>query len=98
MFLYGPISVMFMVDYVTRSVDTGRGVLGAIPGSFGEFINAVQVFFVGDYSLLFYGYAALLFIVAMILVPQKPSGKVQRYVQQVGRASYHILLFQIFYM
>ena len=88
---------MFMVDYVTISPDTQRGILGSIPGSFGDFINFVQVVFVGDYSLLFYGYAALLFICAMVLIPQKPIGRFQRYVQQIGKASYHILLFQIFY-
>ncbi|MGY5881133.1 MAG: acyltransferase [Candidatus Thorarchaeota archaeon] len=98
MFLYVPISLMFMIDYVTISPATHRGVLGTVPNVFGEFINFVQVFFVGDYSVLFYGYAALLFIGAMILLPQKPSGKLERFVQQVGRASYHILLFQIFYM
>ncbi|TFH09729.1 MAG: acyltransferase [Candidatus Thorarchaeota archaeon] len=98
MFLYVPICLMFMVDYVTISPNTHRGILGALPNSFGEFINFVQVVFAGDYSLLFYGYAAILFICAMILIPQKPNGKLQRFVQQVGRASYHILLFQIFYM
>jgi hypothetical protein len=98
MFLYFPISVMFMIDYVTFSPGTQIGIIGAIPNSFGEFVQWVQIFVVGDYTFLFYGYAALLFIGAMILLPQKPSGRFARYVQQVGRASYHILLFQIFYM
>ena len=98
MYIYLPISVMFMVDYVTISPDTHRGILGAIPNSFGDFINFVQEFIRGDYTLLFYGYAAFLFLFAMMFVPQKATGSFQRFIQRVGRASYHILLFQIFYM
>ncbi len=98
MFLYFPISLLFMVDYVTFTPGTQIGIIGAMPNSFGQFVQAVQIFVVGDYTLLFYGYAALLFIGAMTLLPQKPSGRFERFVQQIGRASYHILLFQIFYM
>ncbi|MGY5857954.1 MAG: acyltransferase [Candidatus Thorarchaeota archaeon] len=91
MYLYYPISLMFMIDYTT-------GILGSMPNAFGEGITWIQIFFRGDYTLLFYGYAALLFMAALILLPSKPSGKVGRLGQRIGRASYHILLFQIFYM
>lgn len=89
--LYFPISVFFMVDYVT-------GFFASIPSGFGYTIMWIQNFIVGDYTLLFYGYAAVLFLIAMADLPQQPSGKVEKFVQQVGRASYHILLFQIFWM
>jgi len=95
MYLYLPISIIFMVDYVTISPSTHRGVLGALPNSIGDFFNFVQEFIRGDYSLIFYGYAAFLFLVAMMLIPKKATGSFQRFVQRVGRASYHILLFQI---
>ncbi len=98
MYVYLPISVMFMVDYVTISPGTHRGVLGSLPNSIGDFFNFVQEFIVGDYTLIFYGYAAFLFLIAMMLIPKKATGSFQRFVQRVGRASYHILLFQIFYM
>lgn len=91
MFLYYPISLLFMIDYTT-------GILSSIPNAFGEGITWIQDFIRGDYTLLFYGYAALLFMAAMILIPQYPSSMVQRFVQRIGKASYHILLFQIFYM
>ncbi len=98
MYIYLPISVIFMVDYVTISPGTHRGVLGSLPNSIGDFFNFIQEFIVGDYTLIFYGYAAFLFLVAMMLIPKKATGSFQRFVQRVGRASYHILLFQIFYM
>jgi len=88
---YFVVSSVFMFDYTT-------GVLGSMPNSVGEAITWVQNFIRGDYTLLFYGYAALFFVAALILLPPKPSGKVQRLAQRIGRASYHILLFQIFYM
>lgn len=98
MYLYLTVSIILMVDYVTISPGTYRGVLGALPNSIGDFFNFVQEFIRGDYSLIFYGYAAFLFLVAMMLIPKKATGSFQRFVQRVGRASYHILLFQIFYM
>jgi len=91
MLLYYPISLFFMIDYTT-------GIFSSIPNAFGQGVTWIQNFIRGDYTLLFYGYTALFFIAALVLLPQQPSGKVQRFVQRVGRASYHILLFQIFYM
>ncbi len=98
MYIYLPISVMFMVDYVTISPGTHSGVLGSLPNIFGDFFSFVQGFIIGDYTLIFYGYAAFLFLVAMMFIPEKATGTFQGFVQRVGRASYHILLFQIFYM
>ncbi|MHA1614870.1 MAG: acyltransferase family protein [Candidatus Thorarchaeota archaeon] len=97
MYIYLPISVIFMVDYVTITPGTFRGILGSIP-FIGDFFTFVQEFIRGDYTLIFYGYAAFLFLLAMMLIPEKATGSFQGFVQRVGRASYHILLFQIFYM
>jgi len=97
MYIYLPISIIFMIDYVTISPSTHRGILGSLP-AIGDFFNFVQEFIRGDYTLIFYGYAAFLFLVAMMIIPEKATGTFQGFVQRVGRASYHILLFQIFYM
>ncbi|MCJ7817341.1 MAG: acyltransferase [Candidatus Thorarchaeota archaeon] len=91
MFLYYPISFIFMLDYST-------GIISGLPNAVGQGFTFIQDYIRGDYTLLFYGYAAQLFLYAMFLLPPKPSGKVHRFVQRIGRASYHILLFQIFYM
>lgn len=97
MYIYLPISVVFMIDYVTISPGTQRGIMGSLP-AIGDFFIFVQEFIRGDYTLIFYGYAAFLFLVAMMSLPQKATGSFQRFVQRVGRASYHILLFQIFFL
>ncbi len=98
MYIYAPICVMFMIDYATLSPLTRRGVLSSMPNAFGEFIGFVQDFIVGDYTLIFYGYAAFLFLLALAIIPQTASGVVQRFVQRVGRSTYHILLFQILWL
>ncbi|MFX1482334.1 MAG: acyltransferase family protein [Promethearchaeota archaeon] len=90
-YLYFPISLVFMVDYQT-------GILSSIPGFVGQFFTSVNDFIRGDYTLLFYGYAALLFLIAMRYIPKTAHGRSQRLVRDIGRASYHILLFEIFYM
>ncbi len=90
-FPYLGISVFFMFDYQS-------GIISSIPGAFGEFISGIQEFIRGDYTLLFYGYAAFLFLAAMVVVSHTPSGPLTRFVQRIGRSTYHILLFQIFWM
>jgi hypothetical protein len=89
-YIYAPISIVFMVDFQTH-------LFSDLPGIIGQFFSEVDVFIRGDYTLLFYGYAALLFLIAMELVPRVASGQIQRGVQKIGKASYHILLFQIFW-
>lgn len=84
-------SAFFMVDYQT-------GVVRSIPGSIGDLMIRIQDFIVGDYTLLFYGYAAFLFLLAMTFVSHTPKGSVSRFVQRIGRSTYHILLFQIFWL
>ena len=98
MYIYGPICVMFMIDYATLSPVTHRGVLSSMPNAFGEFLGFVQDFFVGDYTLIFYGYAAFLFLIAIAIIPQTASGAGQRFIQRIGRSTYHILLAQIFWL
>ncbi|MFW9799454.1 MAG: acyltransferase [Candidatus Thorarchaeota archaeon] len=51
----------------------------------------------GDYTFLVYPFSALLFLLAMKYLPLQPQTRLQNLIQRVGRASYHILLFQIFY-
>ena len=98
MYIYAPISLILMIDYATLSPITHRGILSSIPNSFGEFMGFVQDFIVGDYTLIFYGYAAFLVMGALMIIPQIASGGLQRFIQRVGRSTYHILLFQIFWM
>ncbi len=88
---YLAISIFFMFDYST-------GIISSLPGSIGQLMSTVQEFIRGDYTLLFYGYAAFMFLAALMLIPQTASGRVQKFIQGVGRSSYHILLFQIFWM
>lgn len=90
MFAYLPISLVFMIDYTT-------GIISALPNTIGQSFTFIQDYIRGDYTLLFYGYAAIWFLFAMIMIPKKASGSLQRFIQRIGRASYHILLFQIIY-
>ena len=87
-----------MIDYATLSTVTHRGILSSMPNSFGEVLGFVQDFIVGDYTLIFYGYAAFLFLIAMAGIDQAPTGRISGFVQRIGKSTYHILLFQIFWM
>lgn len=98
MYIYLPISVIFMIDYATLSTVTHRGILSSMPNSFGEVLGFVQDFIVGDYTLIFYGYAAFLFLIAMAGIDQAPTGRISGFVQRIGKSTYHILLFQILWM
>ncbi len=89
-YIYAPISFVFMLDYQTHW-------LSSIPGTIGQVFSGIDTFIRGDYTLLFYGYAAFVFLIAMQLIPSVASGRIQRGIQNIGRASYHILLFQIFW-
>jgi hypothetical protein len=90
-YLYMPISVFFMFDYATE-------IVSSLPGAIGQTMTTIQDFIKGDYTLLFYGYAAFFFLLAMMAIPQTASGGVQKFFERVGRSTYHILLFQIFWM
>ena len=90
-FPYLVFSVFFMFDYAT-------GVVRTLPNEIGQIMSTIQLFFVGDYTLLFYGYAAFLFVVAMLTIPQTATGSLQKFIQRIGKSTYHILLFQIFWM
>ncbi len=90
-YLYMPISAFFMFDYATE-------IVSSLPGAIGQTMSTIQDFIKGDYTLLFYGYAAFFFLLAMMAIPQNASGGVQKFFQRVGRSTYHILLFQIFWM
>ena len=88
---YLAFSMFFMFDYQT-------GIMSSVPGAFGQLISGIQEFIRGDYTLLFYGYAAFFFLLAMDAVTQTPSGSIARFIQRIGRSTYHILLFQIFWL
>ncbi|MFW9817153.1 MAG: hypothetical protein ACFFEW_14580, partial [Candidatus Thorarchaeota archaeon] len=90
-YLYAPLSFLFMFDYQTW-------LFASQPGVIGQFFTFMNDVIRGDYTFLFYGYAAFLFLLAMSAIPRQSKGRIQRLVRDMGRASYHILLFQIFYM
>ncbi len=98
MYLYAPISFIFMIDYASISPLTGRGIIGSLPNQVGEFFAFVQEFIRGDYTLLFYGYAAFLFLLVMATINNTATGLLTRFIQRIGKSTYHILLFQIFWM
>jgi len=88
---YLGISFFFMFDFAT-------GLVSSLPGVLGQTVSTIQEFIRGDYTLLFYGYAAFFFLLAMAIVPQTASGDFQKFIERIGRSTYHILLFQIFWM
>ena len=89
--VYAVISFIFMVDYTTHIIQNSPTILG-------QSFALIDTIFHGDYTLLFYGYAAFFVLIAMKKLPQKAYGTISTFVQKIGRASYHILLFQIFWM
>ena len=89
--IYAPICFIFMVDYTTH-------IFRQIGGGVGYVFTIIDDIFRGDYTLLFYGYAAVIMLLGMMTIPQTTKGSIQRLIQKIGRASYHILLFQIFWM
>ncbi len=88
---YLAFSVFLMLDYSTQFLSSSSGVIG-------QTMSLIQNFIKGDYTLFFYGYAAYFFLVAFTLFPQTASGTIQKFIERVGKSSYHILLFQIFWM
>ncbi|MFW9976059.1 MAG: acyltransferase family protein [Candidatus Thorarchaeota archaeon] len=88
---YLAFSLFLMLDYSTQFLSSGSGVIG-------QTMSLIQNFIKGDYTLFFYGYAAYFFLVAFAFFPQTASGVVQKFIERVGKSSYHILLFQIFWM
>ena len=89
--VYAPVCFIFMIDYTTHFVRS-------IGGSVGYAFTIIDSIFRGDYTLLFYGYAAVLMLAALSVLPQTAKGRIQVFVQKIGKASYHILLFQILWM
>jgi peptidoglycan/LPS O-acetylase OafA/YrhL len=89
--VYAPICFVFMVDYTTK-------ILTRTTVYIGDFFSTIDEIFRGDYTLLFYGYAAVIMLLVLMVLPQTAKGTVQRAFQKIGKASYHILLFQIFWM
>jgi len=89
--IYAPVCIIFMVDYTTH-------IIRSFGGEVGYAFTIIDDVFRGDYTLLFYGYAAVLLLLAMMAIPKTAKGLFQQSVQKIGKASYHILLFQIFWM
>ncbi|WP_457918958.1 acyltransferase family protein [Candidatus Lokiarchaeum ossiferum] len=51
----------------------------------------------GDYQMFFFPYSAVIFMTLMKIVPPNPKGSFSHFIRKVSRATYHILLTQIFY-
>ncbi|RLI63160.1 MAG: hypothetical protein DRO88_10620 [Promethearchaeia archaeon] len=51
----------------------------------------------GDYHMFYFMYSGGLFMIAMRLFPKNPQGKLADFIRLVSKATYHILLAQIFY-
>lgn len=51
----------------------------------------------GDYHMFYFMYSAGLFMIAMRLIPKNPKGKLANFIRLVSKATYQILLAQIFY-
>ena len=51
----------------------------------------------GDYHYLTFLYAAVLFMFAMKYLPEKSDGIISKGIKSISKATYHILLVQIFY-
>lgn len=62
-----------------------------------QFFNMKPEFIRGDYTLIFYPYAAFIFLIVMTLLPQQAYGRLAGLIKRVSKATYHILLFQILY-
>ncbi|RDE13199.1 MAG: hypothetical protein C4K48_08985 [Candidatus Thorarchaeota archaeon] len=89
--IYAPVCFILMIDYTTHLVRS-------IGGDVGYAFTLIDNIFRGDYTLLFYGWAAVFMLVALSVIPQTAEGRIQVFIQKIGRASYHILLFQILWM
>lgn len=89
--VYAAISIIFMLDYSTHFLQNISGVVGTT-------FTVINIIFIGDYTILFYGYAALIVLLLMNAISEKPEGVSQHFIQRVGQASYHIFLIQILWM
>ncbi len=89
--VYAAVCFIFMIDYTTH-------IVRSIGSDVGYAFTLIDNIFRGDYTLLFYGWAAVLMLVTLSVLPQTAKGGTQIFVQKIGRASYHILLFQILWM
>ncbi|MFX1467825.1 MAG: acyltransferase [Promethearchaeota archaeon] len=52
--------------------------------------------FRGDYLFLIFPYSAVLFLLVMMILPQKSDNKFSRAISLIGKSTYHILLTQMF--
>jgi hypothetical protein len=62
-----------------------------------QFFNMKPEIIRGDYTLIFYPYAAFIFLVAMAVLPRQAYGRAADFIRRVSKSTYHILLFQILY-
>jgi len=62
-----------------------------------QFFRMKPAFIRGDYTLLFYPYAAFIFLVMMAILPATAEGRGASTIRKISSATYHIFLFQIFY-
>ena len=50
----------------------------------------------GDYHFLIFPYSAVIFLLVMMLLPQKSDNRFSRAISLIGKSTYHILLTQMF--
>ncbi len=64
-----------------------------------QFFPEYRIWFLrGDFHLLMAPYAALIFLIGMRFLPKKSENVILKGIAVIGKASYHILLTEIFYL
>ncbi|MFW9994261.1 MAG: acyltransferase family protein [Candidatus Odinarchaeota archaeon] len=86
-----PVSLIFIAFFQSRVLVFGSRV--DIP-----VFGIIDIYLFGDYHFMFFPYAAFLFLLGMTFIPENSSNMVTKLVEKTGRATYHILLFQILYL
>ena len=73
------------------------GGLSAVYLYFYTFKEFSISFFSGDYNMLHFGWSALLVMLALNFLPKEPTGGGYKFISQISKSTYHILMVQIFY-
>ena len=61
------------------------------------FFGFSKYFLIGDFNYLTVPYAAFIFLIALKYLPKTPPNRFSKFIEQIGKSTYHILLFQILY-
>ncbi len=85
-YIYGILSGIYLFFYTFRDFRFTTNVFGT------DF-----AFFIGDYSMLHFGWSAMLILIFLNIFPKEPAGKSYRFISLISKSTYHILMVQIFY-